>query len=177
MSSRSWQNDVRQALRRVQPPDRPLRLAVVGLGHELRGDDVAGLLVARRLRAGSLPQTCLVLDAGSVPESCTGPLRRFHPDLVVLVDAAYLEAPPGTVRWLDDWRADGPGMSTHTLPLSVLADYVRRELACPVALLAIQPAATDFDVPISTAVHRAVLEIARGLRAAAGQSPVLFARG
>ena len=88
------------------------------MGNELRGDDAAGILVARELLRQTddgRPTTddgrrttddgqssiqnpkssivnrqssILVLDAGAAPENVTGALRRFRPDLVVFVDAA-----------------------------------------------------------------------------------------
>ena len=40
------------------------------------------------------------MEAGPAPENFTGPLRRFRPDLVLLVDAAQMDAEPGTIGWL-----------------------------------------------------------------------------
>lgn len=132
------------------------RVAVVGIGNDLSGDDAVGPHVARELaervgrRAG-----CLVLDAGTAPENFTGPLRRFRPDFVLLVDAAHLSAVPGTVAWLDWRQTDGLSASTHTLPASVLAQFLVEELACRLALLVIQPAQIEFGRPLSAPVHRA----------------------
>jgi hydrogenase maturation protease HycI len=140
---------------------------VVGIGHELRGDDALGVQVARRLRQRVLPANWVAIDAGPVPESCTGPLRQFLPDLVVLVDATQSGVTPGRVRWLDSWEADAAGVSTHTLPLSVLANYLRGELGCAVGLLAIQPTTDTLDMPLSPAVLKATTEIIDGLDALA----------
>ena len=84
-----------------------MRTAMLGIGHELRGDDAAGLEVARRLQALVVGQPdSLILETGPVPENFTGPLRRFAPDLVLLVDAALMGEPAGAVRWLD-WKMRG----------------------------------------------------------------------
>ena len=40
----------------------------------------------------------LCLSAGAAPENCTGLLRRFRPDLVLLVDAAEMGEAAGAVR-------------------------------------------------------------------------------
>lgn len=75
------------------------RVAVPGIGNHLFGDDGVGVLMARELTARAGRQAdCLVLDAGTAPENFTGPLRRFRPDFVLLVDAAQLSAEPGTSR-------------------------------------------------------------------------------
>jgi hydrogenase 3 maturation protease len=167
MSSTCWQSNLRQALHHTWPTDRLPRVAVVGIGNELCGDDAAGVHVARGLRLRALPASWLAVDAGLVPESCTGPLRRFRPDLVVLVDAAQVGVEPGGVRWLDSWDADAPEVSTHTLPLDVLAFYLRSELGCTVGLLGVQPASDTLDAPLSPLVRQAASEIIDGLAALA----------
>lgn len=78
------------------------RLAIVGIGSELRSDDAAGVLIARRLASRLPPRSnVLILDAGAVPESFTGPLRRFQPSMVLLVDSANLGLEPGQTGLLE----------------------------------------------------------------------------
>lgn len=164
MSRLCWQARLRQALR--SPSSAP-RVAVVGVGHELNGDDAAGIAVARSLAGLPAPHNrLLVIDAGPAPENTTGLLRRFGPDLVLLVDAAQMGEPPGAIRWLDWRETDGISASTHTLPLHLLARYLVTELGCDVALLGIQPAANTLDAPLSPAVSRAVASIVADLSAA-----------
>ena len=140
------------------------RVAVLGIGNDLSGDDAVGALVARELAARvGRRADCLVLDAGTAPENFTGPLRRFRPDFVLLVDAAQLSAEPGTVAWLDWRQTDGLSASTHTLPVSVLAQFLVQELACRVALLVVQPAQLEFGRPLSAAVRRAADRVVDGL--------------
>lgn len=136
------------------------RLAVVGIGNELNGDDAAGVLVARALRPG-INENFLVIEAGLAPENFTGTLRHFHPDLVLLVDAAELGKPPGTVAWVDWQDAGGWSGSTHTLPLSVLARYLVEELGCQVVVVGIQPAQLDFEAGISEEVQQVVAQVAK----------------
>ena len=145
--------------------ERGGRLAVLGIGNELNGDDAAGPLVARGMaqkladresQGGSRSAHIYIADVGPSPESFTGPLRRFAPDLVVLVDAAELGEPPGTVRSFDWSAAEGLSASTHTLPPSMLARFLINELGCRVMLVGIQPKSLEFDTPVSEDVRRAV---------------------
>jgi hydrogenase 3 maturation protease len=148
------------------PTPRPARVAIIGVGNELNGDDAAGVRVVRDL-ARQLPATpgVLLIDGGAAPENFTGPIRRFRPDLVIEVDAAAQDQPPGAVA-LVDWRdADGFSASTHTLPPTVLATFLTRELGCGVALVGIQPQHLDFGVPMSPAVVEAVRSVVECLRA------------
>lgn len=143
------------------PTPRPARVAILGIGNELNGDDAAGVRVVREL-AARLPATpgVLLIDGGTAPENYTGPLRRFRPDLVLEVDAAEQGEAPGTTTWVDWREADGLSASTHTLPPSVLAQYLVSELGCQVALLGIQPASLELGQPLSPDVERAVRQLA-----------------
>jgi hydrogenase 3 maturation protease len=144
------------------------RTAVLGIGSELRGDDAAGIFAARLLME-RLPELehLLVLDTGPVPENFTGPLRRFQPDLVILIDAAHMGAQPGELRWLDPQDTTGFSASTHSLPLHVFASFLAHELECEVRLLGIQPAHTGFDHGLSpegkTGVDQAVEAVLQSL--------------
>lgn len=146
-----------QALINPSMRNRPFRIAIVGIGHELRGDDAAGITVARALEPlASSYEQLLVINAGSAPESFVGVLRRFGPDLVLLVDAAQLDADPGEVRWVAWRKITGISAFTHTLPLYVFADYLVAELDCEMALLGIQPDQTAVGAPLSPVIEESV---------------------
>ena len=116
----------------------------------------------RRLRK-RFPQSSrvLLLEAGLAPENFTGPLRRFRPDLVLLIDAAEMGEKPGTIRALDWQASEGFGPSTHLQPPSTLAEFLAAELGCQVGLVGIQPHQLEFEAGISPAVGRAVARLAR----------------
>ncbi len=151
-------------------------MAVVGVGQELNGDDAAGV----QGRAGALaddsgPGGATLPGpfrfpswwsrAAHAPENCTGAIRRFAPDLVILVDAAEMGDPPGTIRWLDWHEAVGLDASTHSLPPSMVARYLAAELSCEVALIGIQVQDTSLGAGISPPVRRAIRSVTRGLAA------------
>lgn len=131
---------------------------MVGIGNELNGDDAAGIAVVRALESelkthAQTPSVCVV-QAGTVPENFTGTLRRFHPDLVILVDAAQMDSAPGTIRWYDSESAAGFSASTHTLPLNLFALYLSSEIRCEVKLLGIQPARNSaMSISHGTGLH------------------------
>ncbi len=166
MSKPCWNDSARQKLQSLSKPDRPPRVAIMGIGSEVRGDDAAGVMVACELAAHrDAPPTVCIVEAGAAPENFTGRLRRFDPDLVLLIDAAQMNEPIGAVRWID-WRdTSGLSASTHTLPLHVLAEFLVNELDCEVALIGIQPRDTAIAVSLSPGVQRAVDEVARELQA------------
>jgi hydrogenase 3 maturation protease len=148
---------LKQILTSLSTRDRPFRIAIVGIGHELRGDDAAGIAVARALEPLAASQErLLVIDAGSVPESFVGVLRRFDTDLTLLVDAAQLDAEPGTMRWVAWQKITGISASTHSLPLYIFVHYLVTELNCEVALLGIQPSQTTVGEPLSPVIQESV---------------------
>ncbi len=141
------------------------RIAIIGIGNELNGDDAAGILAVRALSNivrdrefvdHSRPTVFLTIEAGIAPEAFTGPLRRFQPDLVILIDAAELGEAPGTIRWFDWSEVEGMSASTHTLPPSVLARYLTNEFGCHVKLIGIQPRQLEFDQEVSEEVLAAI---------------------
>jgi hydrogenase 3 maturation protease len=159
-----WQAELRSLLRSLPRGGGPARVAVVGIGNETAGDDAAGVAVARRLSEQLGDQeNMLVLDGGPAPENQTGPLRRFKPALVLLVDAAQMDEPPGSVRLLNWEETSGLSASTHTLPPYLLAQYLVAELECRVALLGIQPEQNDFGAPLSNTVASVVEMVASEL--------------
>jgi hydrogenase 3 maturation protease len=163
MSPSSWQTSLQQLL--SQQEAKP-RIALVGIGNVFRSDDAAGILIADRLiesRSISNLNTVLVIDAGHAPENSTADLRRFAPNVVLLIDAADMEEAPGTIRWIEMDEIEGMSASTHTLPLSMLAKYLILELNCKIALLGIQPKSNDVGEVISKEVADAVDIVIEGL--------------
>ncbi|HML24513.1 MAG TPA: hydrogenase 3 maturation endopeptidase HyCI [Aggregatilinea sp.] len=168
MSQPSWQGALTQTLNQLaQNSNRVPRVAIIGMGHEFNGDDAAGPVIARALierTAGS--HRLLVIDAGPAPENTTGALRRFEPDLVLMVDAAQMGEPPGAVRWLDWEQTTGVSASTHSLPPHVLARYMVAEFDCHVALIGIQPFANQIDAPLTPGMQATVADVIDALTAA-----------
>lgn len=152
----------------IQGLARCSKIAVIGIGNELNGDDAAGLLAARALKeqlsrrsASESAPSLVVYEAGPAPENFTGPLRRFHPDLVLMIDAAEMGEPPGTVLWFDWREVQGGAGSTHTLSPSILSRFLVEELCCRVILVGVQPAQIEFGTGLSETVERAVAGVVK----------------
>jgi hydrogenase 3 maturation protease len=143
---------------------RAERVAVLGVGSELRGDDIAGLLVARGVhawctRTGS--RRLAAFDGGSAPENLTGEIARFRPQVVVLVDAAHLGRAPGHVEMVPRDRIGGVSFSTHMLPASIVLDYLEQTTGCETMLLGIEPAQKDVLAKPSREVAGAVRQVVK----------------
>jgi hydrogenase 3 maturation protease len=145
---------------------RSPRIAILGVGNQFRWDDAAGVLIARALSK----RTCaldtehvLIIEAGHAPENTTAELRKFAPDLVLIVDAAEMGERPGTVQWIPEEAIAGMSASTHSLPLSMLARYLTLDLGCTVTLLGIQPGSNEIGDDLSAEVSQAIQEIVNEL--------------
>jgi hydrogenase 3 maturation protease len=124
------------------------RLAIVGIGDELMPPDRLGMFIAREIGEEQIPGVKIFL-AGTVPESITGPLRRSRPDHVLFLDAADMGVTPGTIALIEPERIRASLITTHVLPLSVVMEYVEREIGAGVTLLGIQPDLTGPDKDLS----------------------------
>jgi hydrogenase 3 maturation protease len=158
----TWSRVLRREIR------RSARVAVVGVGNVARGDDAAGALAARDLLAGPgpLPAKAMVVAAADVPENFTGVVRAFAPDLAVLVDSAAAGRPPGAVFLLDPAEVADEDVSTHRVPLTRLARYIRETMDCRVLILGIEPSSFEEGAPVSPPVGRAVRRVIAVLRSA-----------
>ena len=142
-------------------------MAVLAVGSELLGDDAVGLLVGGKLAELGSPRVG-VFEGATAPENCTGPIRRYSPTHLVLVDAADLGAEPGTVELLDPERLGGIAFTTHALPLTVVVDYLAQSLPdCRVVVVGIQPESLRFGeqptARVAEAAERLVEAISRAV--------------
>lgn len=135
------------------------RVAVVGVGSELCRDDEAGLYLVEclsgrtGLAVGASNERLLLIRGGPAPENFTGIIKAFRPDLLVVVDAAFLELPAGSIQILPEERAAGLSFSTHMLPLPMMLSYLKLECACETCLVGIQPASTEQGLGMSPRVR------------------------
>lgn len=150
-------------------------MAILGIGNELNGDDSAGNWVARKLNSSLNNQPNLfILDCGAIPENAAGPLRKFKPDLILLIDTADLNEPAGMIQWVELNTVGGFSASSHTLPLSMLSQYLKSELNCEVEMICIQPQSLEFGDLLSKPVKRGVNQIVKEIQTIfnSGRSPI-----
>lgn len=137
---------------------------LLGIGNPRHGDDALGPVFARAFRH---PDWRCV-NAATAPENFAGLVRRLHPDLLVLLDAADLGLPPGTLRRLDSDAVAAGDFGTHAGSLGQLAEYLS-DCAGRVVILGIQPAGTVPGARLSAPVRTALKALGHEL--AAGQLP------
>ncbi len=140
-----------------------MKKLVLTVGNELMGDDAAGPLLAKLLEKNPLSDW-EVIDGGTTPENCLHRIREMRPDLVLVVDAADMNLPPGSIRLIPP-EAIGEHllMTTHNLPLTYLIRALR-EFVPQVYLLGIQPRDVLFGLPAFIGVKKAVATVYEKLK-------------
>ncbi len=154
---------LREALRGFFKPPEGRRVVLVGIGSPIRHDDAAGLRVLELL-GGRVPENVLLLRTEIVPESYTGAIRDFNPSHVLLLDAANFDGEPGEARIIPRDMIANATVSTHSLPLHIFIDYVRRSICERVALLGIQGADISLGEGMTPEVEKGALLVADAIK-------------
>ena len=126
------------------------RVALVGVGHPLRGDDYVGSLIVKRIIEATdraLPENVYLFDAEDNVENLIIRLSKIDLRSVVFIDACEMRAKPGEVLLLSVAETSYPFFTTHGIPLKVLAENLLKR--CETWVLAIQPKETEFDDDLS----------------------------
>ncbi|MBS7656347.1 MAG: hydrogenase maturation peptidase HycI [Candidatus Bathyarchaeia archaeon] len=135
------------------------RLVVLGVGNPMRGDDAAGVEVVKRL-FGKVPEWTKIIDCEMTPENFLPEIEAYKPTHVLIVDAAEMNTEPGEVQLLSLEKMLNTAISTHTIPLSILAGVLAEEVKAKIVFLGIQPGDTSFTENMSPEVQKAVKEVA-----------------
>jgi hydrogenase 3 maturation protease len=140
------------------------RIALLAIGSELRGDDIAGLLVAKLVAGCNIDKTLKVFLGETAPENLTGEIKKYKPTHILIVDCADLGKQAGHVELIDPEDVKGISFSTHRLPTKILTDYLKKSLDCQSYIIGIQPQCLDFGVKPSKQVKAAAKQICKILK-------------
>ena len=152
-----WPLRLRESLRAWLSGFR--RLAVLGIGNPLRTDDAVGLTVIENLE-GRVPENVMLIKCETAPENFLSRIEQFKPTHVLMIDAAQLNGESGTSRLIPAEEIGGLVLSTHTLPLSIMAGLIKQTVGAEVMVLGIQPETLDFGEGLSHRLQEASAEIA-----------------
>ncbi|MGZ4862970.1 MAG: hydrogenase 3 maturation endopeptidase HyCI [Halobacteriota archaeon] len=157
-----FESDVSHRLKRCSGT----KIALLGIGNELRRDDSVGLAVIDGLGALIDDPSISLVKCHEVPENFTGRVKRFNPACVILIDAADFGGAPGEVRVFELNELEGIEITTHRPSLAVLGEYLQSETSAGIFVIGIQPEDQEFGEGLSPAVRRASTMVAGALRTA-----------
>ncbi len=133
------------------------KVALVGVGNALRGDDGVGPVLIDWLQArmpGRIPM--LLVDGGEAPEAYWGKITAYRPQAVLVIDAVDWGGDPGSVALLEEVGQRRHPCSTHRIPLNLFLDLLKMGTGADVFVLGIQPKDLTFNAGISPEVLRTV---------------------
>ncbi len=143
------------------------RIALLGVGSELRGDDAVGIMVADSLARSCRSRKFKAFLGHTAPENLTGEIRAFKPTHLVIVDAAEMGKKAGEAALIDLDNLSGITFSTHQLPIKVLADYLTKDVGCEISVIGVQPKQLKFDSPASKEIVSAARQLVKVIKQAA----------
>ena len=143
------------------------RVAFLGIGSDLRGDDVAGISVVQQTEKLTKSKTVSLQAAffigATAPENLTGEIKKFQPSHLIIIDSVYSDAPPGQVIVMDVPEIEKVSFFTHKLPIKLMIDYLLQFCKCRVIIIGIQPKDITFGSPVSKEVSQAVKNLSKTL--------------
>jgi hydrogenase 3 maturation protease len=141
------------------------RVAILGIGSELRGDDAAGILTAQQVEKTIKKKTTTpqvrVFIGDTAPENLTGEIKRYQPTHLIIIDSADLDIEPGQIRLISPEQIGGTSFCTHTLPTSVLIDYLMQSFKFEIIAIGIQPKTLTFGAKPSKEAQQAARQLSR----------------
>lgn len=137
-------------------PGRMIRVAVIGIGNPLMGDDGAGVAVLDLL-AKKVPKGVELLDLG------TGGMNLLHKleglDLAIIVDAVDFGGKPGQIKIFEPDDVDTSkelGVSLHDADILKIIQLAKEMGKCPekIFIAAIQPASVSPAMELSSGIKK-----------------------
>jgi hydrogenase 3 maturation protease len=144
------------------------KTVIVGIGSELKGDDYAGVAVAKQLekylQLSEKRPDVKVLIGGNAPENLTGEIKRFKPSHILIIDCADLGKKAGAIGFIDPEKIGGASMDTHRLPIKMFARYLFSCIECRIIIIGIQPETLGFNLPVSVEVGKSISFISSAIK-------------
>jgi len=133
-----------------------MRIAVVGLGDRMKGDDAAGCEAAELLKREITRDNVKIINAENAVENYLGVIEKFKPEKVFIIDAADFGGRSGDVKILKARQVKETTSSTHNFSLPLIIKHIKAETGAKCILLGIQPGNLSFAEGLSREVKKGV---------------------
>jgi hydrogenase 3 maturation protease len=146
-----------------QKLENAVRVVVLGVGSELRGDDIAGILAAGQIEKICLNKPTLshihVIIGETAPENFTGEIKKIQPTHLVVIDSADFGGKAGQIAVIEPGNIGGVTFCTHSLPMKVMTDYLLGFFQYEVIFIGIQPKTLEAGVSPSKEIRQAAKQV------------------
>jgi hydrogenase 3 maturation protease len=152
------------------------KLVIIGLGNPLRGDDAIGLEIIKQLRTllsnslsisrdqNSIHYTkykihdtkeVVLIDAETVLENFIGPVIKEQPSHILITDAVLDETKQsGDWMLVEPEQMDSGFHSTHSMPVSLFCEVVKKEISCTIMGIGITPEVMHASNTLSNSIDQ-----------------------
>jgi len=141
------------------------KVAILGIGSYLNGDDALGLLFIEEVRAilrgTKFTVPVKLFSCGTAPENFTGVIKKFRPSHIIVVDAADMGKKTGSICLVDGKDQNlNVSFSTHGLPFEIFARYIFHYMDTRMIIIGIQAKNLGFGTPVSGQVQKSIKKVA-----------------
>jgi len=162
MNSKEEIQKVTEFLQKNVPLDG--RIVIIGIGNNQRQDDEAGLLVVQNLIAEikDVPGNYYLIEGIGPPQYYIHEINDWKPTHLLMIDAADLGLPPGSIRIIDKKYLSRAALSSHTLSKNTLLDFlISFNPELKIYILAIQAESIMIDEKMTENVSSSVKELTK----------------
>jgi hydrogenase 3 maturation protease len=125
---------------------------IITVGNSLRADDGAGPYIGSKLT----PQKSFdLINAESRPEDALDQAKDLNPKRIIIIDAADFEGNPGEIKIIPDEAIPEKTLSTHSIPLNLVARLLKQDTQAEIIFLGIQPQEVGYKEELSEPVKQA----------------------
>jgi hydrogenase maturation protease HycI len=137
------------------------KLVVLGIGSELMQDDAAGIFVTQKLikKFGEAGSGFKIYTGYTTPENFTKNITDFHPDHIILFDAADLKMLPGSYTIIPVEAITDFSLGTHKLSLIMMIKYLKEVINPEFTVIAVQYKSIEFNGKMTKEVKTAVNKV------------------
>ena len=140
------------------------KVAILGIGNELREDDNVGPYIVEKLgeyiENNNFDNNSLILiNAGSAPENFTGLIKQEKPSHLIIIDAVLMDSEPGKIKFVKKEEIANVNISTHSLSLNLLINYLEKYISFNLLFIGIQPLNMDLGNNLSNEVKNSADEL------------------
>ncbi len=131
----------------------------------MRGDDGLGPLLSEKLYEKLVNLTdkntdnVYLLNTESTPENHTLEIRNLKPTHIIIIDAVEFDATPGEMLLIKKEQIDTFNISTHSMPISFIINYIEESIGSKIITIGIQPKQMELINTISDEIKTSVEEL------------------
>lgn len=132
------------------------KILFIGLGNDIRGDDLAGIFFTNLLKTKSAFKESNFIIAGKNPENYLGEITNLKPEAVVFADAASWGGLPGEISLIESENISDIDFSTHAYSIKLVEKFLLLNNRMDFYYIGIQTKSTELCKEMSSEVMSAI---------------------